>query len=57
MNVLAVVLIVAAVAYKVVTRAAVFLFSLFIVVLATIGLYDLIVLPFKKGYRPGRRVA
>jgi hypothetical protein len=43
--------------YNVVVKAAVFMFCTFILVLATVGLYDLVILPFHKHRKLGERRA
>lgn len=43
--------------YKVVTKGATFMFALFLMTLATIGLYDLLIHPFVKNRRIGYRKA
>ena len=55
MKVFAVIAIAFAILYNVVVKAAVFLFCTFIIALATIGLYDLVILPFRKNKRIGER--
>lgn len=55
MKLFAVVAIAFAILYNVVVKAAVFMFCSFILVLATFGLYDLIILPFRKERKLGER--
>jgi hypothetical protein len=57
MKILAIVAVSFAILYNVVVKAAVFLFCTFVIALATIGLYDLVILPFRKIQRIGERRA
>jgi hypothetical protein len=55
MKVLAVTALIFALIYNIVVKAAIFMFATFILVLATVGLYDLVILPFRKNRFGGRR--
>ncbi|MGD0905517.1 MAG: hypothetical protein ABR924_21700 [Terracidiphilus sp.] len=55
MKVLAVTALIFALIYNIVVKAAIFMFATFILVLATVGLYDLVILPFRKNRLGGRR--
>src|ERR1035438_9136078 len=57
MKILAIIAVAFAILYNVVVKAAVFLFCTFVIALATIGLYDLVILPFRKIQRVGERRA
>lgn len=48
---------IAGVIYSLVIKAAMFMFASFILVLATVGLYDLLIHPFVKNRRGERRAA
>ena len=57
MKIVAIIAVAFAILYNVVVKSAVFMFCTFILVLATVGLYDLVILPFRKTHRIGERRA